>query len=389
MYYISNDSIMSNRIQVENLLNKYLNGRLTIEERRQFNDFFADDSNESVFKELIHNHISEFTEGNSFHDRNADFDEIYRNITSRFSHDQFSGETIVKHPSLLKRALYFSAAAAVLAGVFLLGRALPGTGQDLAPVNQPSYTEVKSPYGSRSEIKLPDGTSVILNAGSTLKYRNDFNQNNRDIDLYGEAYFKVAKNAELPLIVTAGYIDVIAVGTEFNIKAYPEENTIETTLIEGKVEIANSKENMNEEELVNLVPNQKAIFYKGEDEYKLESIVKEDKPLPVEPFLEKILIAPKADVEKTVAWTEGRLILRGENLENLGIDLQRKYDVKLVFVDEDLKNYRFTGTLDDETLEQVLNVIKLTAPIDFTLDGKTVYLFTDPLQLEQFQKHMK
>ncbi|HLN55051.1 MAG TPA: FecR family protein [Bacteroidales bacterium] len=380
---------MANRILIETLLNKYLNGRLTIQERRQFNDLFADDSNEKFFKELIHNHISEFNEENSNIDRNAGFDEIYDNISEQLSSDPHFRKTTVKHPSLFIRSLYFSAAAAVLIGVFLLGRISPVTRQDMTPVIQPSFTEVKSPYGSRSEIKLPDGTSVILNAGSTLRYRNDFNQNNRDLDLYGEAYFKVAKNTEIPLVVTAGYIDVIAVGTEFNIKAYPEENTIETTLIEGKVEIANSNDNVNEEELLDLAPNQKAIFYKGEDEYKLENIVKEDKPRPVEPFLENIMISPKADVEKTIAWTEGRLIFRGESLDNLGIDLQRKYDVKFVFVDEGLKKYRFTGILRDETLEQVMNVIKLTAPIDFTIEGKTVYLFTDPLQLKGFEQHLK
>lgn len=380
---------MANRILIESLLNKYLNGRLTTEERRQFNDLFADDSNEKFFKELIHNHISEFTEENLSIDRNAGFDEVYNKIAKHLSSDRHFRKSTIKRPSLLIRAFYISAAAAVLIGVFLLGRISPVTRQDLRPALQPSFTEVKSPYGSRSEIKLPDGTSVILNAGSTLRYGNDFNVKNRDIQLYGEGYFKVAKNTEIPLIVTAGYIDVIAVGTEFNIKAYPEENTIETTLIEGKVEIANSNDNVNDEELVNLEPNQKAIFYKAEDEYKLENIIKEEKPQTVEPFLENILISPKADIEKTVAWTEGRLIFRGENLDNLCIDLQRKYDVKFVFIDEGLKKYRFTGILRDETLEQVLSVIKLTAPIDFTVEGKTVYLFTDPLQLEEFQEHLK
>lgn len=381
---------MENRNILENLLNKYLHGNLTLSERRQFNDLLADASNEAAIKKIILKHITEYTDENSCIDKKLDFDEVYSEILSRLDIENSSSGTFVIHHSPLRKILLVSAAAAILAGVFLLGRIFPVSKTNPGPLDQLTYTEVKSPYGSRSEIKLPDGTSVILNAGSTLKYRNDYNQKNRDIDLYGEAYFKVAKNPDIPLIVSAGYIDVIAVGTEFNIKAYPEENTIETTLIEGKVEISNINDKVDDKEIINLAPNQKAIFIKGDDEYKIENTVRnEKKPEPLKPVFENILISPKADVEKTVAWTEGKLIFRRENLENLCIDLQRKYDVKFVFIEEDLKKLRFTGVLLDETLEQVLNVIKLTAPINYSIEAKIVYLFTDPTKLNGFEEHLK
>lgn len=378
---------MENLNLLENLLNKYLDGSLTIQERRQFNDLLADNANEQVLKGMIHDHINEFTEENSLITREVDFDKLYTNILSNLDVNTQEEHSFSKR-TLLKRILYYSAAAAVLAGVFLIGRISSMSQADDSILNQSSFTEVTSPYGSKSEIKLPDGTSVILNAGSTLKYKNDFNQKNRNIDLYGEAYFKVAKNPEIPLVVSAGSINVIALGTEFNIKAYPEESTIETTLIEGKVEIANSNPVKKvEDEFIDLIPNQKAIFYKGEEEFKIESANKKTiQPEPVKPFLENILISPKADVEKTVAWTEGRLIFRGESLEDLCIDLQRKYDVNFVFIEEELKKSRFTGVLLDETLEQVLNYIKLSAPIDYSLEGKTVYLFADVSRSEKKPK---
>ncbi|HLP74634.1 MAG TPA: FecR domain-containing protein [Bacteroidales bacterium] len=379
---------MENRNLLENLLNKYLSGKLTISERRSFFDLLATDSNETVFKELILNHISEFTHENSFDEKAVDFDSVYKNILSDIKVNRNS-PTPVRHISPRRKVLLTLIAAAVMAAIFLLGRLFPASQNGMvASVQQVSYTEVKSPYGSRSEIKLPDGTEVILNAGSTLKYRNDFNMNNRDINLYGEGYFKVAKNASLPLVVSAGHISIKAVGTEFNIKAYPEENTIETTLIQGKVEIANSNQ-VEDNKFIDLEPNQKAIFYKDEEEYTVENANERQKPEPVKPVLDNILISPKADVEKTVAWTEGKLIFRGENLENLSIDLQRKYDVKIVFIDEGLKKFRFTGVLLDETLEQVMNVIKLTAPIGFSIEGKTVYLFTDPAEISGFEEYMK
>jgi ferric-dicitrate binding protein FerR (iron transport regulator) len=231
---------------------------------------------------------------------------------------------------------------------------------------------------------------VILNAGSTIHYSNDFNLSNRDLDLNGEAYFKVAKNPGLPFVVSAGEVEIIATGTEFNVKAYPEESTVETTLIEGAVEITNSNAERKGAGFIDLIPNQKAIFYKGEERYHLENIEKKIvKPEPVETFLEKVMISPKTDVEKTVAWTQGKLIFRGETLENMCVDLQRKYNVNFFFIEEDLKNYRFTGILLDETLEQVLEVIKLAAPVDFTIEGKTVYLLTDVKQLDGYRKELK
>lgn len=371
---------------IRNLLKKYLQGNLTPQEQDQFYDFLADNSNEQLFKEVMYGYVHEFTEVKSADDRHAEYDKMYVDIISQLKIEQSSSP---KHP-VRKLLLYISSAAAVLTAAFLLGRAFPAVQADTNINFMTAYTEVKSPYGSRSEVKLPDGTSVILNAGSTIRYGNDYNLSNRDIGLNGEAYFKVARNTEIPLVVSAGEIEVTAIGTEFNVKAYPEESTIETTLIEGKVEITHSSQERQDEEFIDLIPNQKAIFYKEEERYRLEKIENDIiRPEPVKPFLDKVLISPKTDVEKTVAWTEGRLIFRSENLENLCIDLQRKYDVKFFFIEEELKKYRFTGVLLDETLEQVLDVIKMAAPIDFSIEGKTVYLFTDVKQLDGYREHSK
>ena len=106
-----------------------------------------------------------------------------------------------------------------------------------------TYNEIKAPLGARSEIRLNDGTEVMLNAGSSIKYRSDYNLLNRDLVLEGEAYFKVAKNMNLPLVVNAGNINIKATGTEFNVKAYSDEGIIETTLVNGEVEISQKGNN--------------------------------------------------------------------------------------------------------------------------------------------------
>jgi ferric-dicitrate binding protein FerR (iron transport regulator) len=141
---------------------------------------------------------------------------------------------------------------------------------------------------------------------------------------------------------------------------------------------------------IDLVPNQKAIFFKGEESYLLEDVNnKPVQPQPVRATLDKILISPNTDIQQIVAWTEGKMILRGESLEDLCAVLERKYDVKFVYWNEEIKRCKFTGVLLDETLEQVLSVIKMTAPIEFTLEGKTVFLASDAKKLEDFLKHMK
>jgi ferric-dicitrate binding protein FerR (iron transport regulator) len=100
-------------------------------------------------------------------------------------------------------------------------------------------------------------------------------------------------------------------------------------------------------------------------------------------------IAEKIDPQPIVAWKDNRLILKGEELSNLAIKLERKYDIKFIFGSENLKQFRFSGTLENETLTQVLDVIKLSAPLGYKLQGKTVLIFENKQRTEQFNYHLK
>lgn len=379
---------------IELLFNKYLQGDLSPFEKKQFYDLISDSENESEIKEILFKNISEYQEDPPYFNKPVDFESIYGNILYEIKQNEIkAGEEIDYRvrSRVRKITIYSSLIAAVFIFAFFLGRILPSRETPPVQTKIVSYTEIKAPYGSKSEIRLPDGTLVILNAGSVLKYSNEFNTDNRDISLVGEAYFKVAKNEKIPLIVNAGTINIRAVGTEFNIKAYDEEGTIETTLIEGKVEITSEGKDDSQDQFVDLVPNQKAIFIKNEESFILEKLKTRDSVLvrPVQAVNNKFLISPKVNVNQIVAWTEGKLILRGENLENLCVELERKYDVKFIFSDEEIKKYRFTGVLLDETLEQVLNVIKLTAPIHYTLERKNVYMSSDRENINKYSDHLK
>jgi len=249
------------------------------------------------------------------------------------------------------------------------------------------YNEIKAPLGAKSEIRLNDGTEVMLNAGSSLKYSTDYNLHNRDLVLEGEAYFKVAKNTNLPLVVNAGNLNIKATGTEFNVKAYSDDKMIETTLVDGKVEIS-PKGNIDKDRILILKPNQKAIYAQQSDKLTIE-MIKEIEPLAIKPLkinTADLLLSSKTDVEQVTAWTKNKLIIRSENLESLCKKLQRKYNVTFVFKDEGIKKQRFSGVLLDETFQQVMDVIKLTARVDYIIDSKTVILFS---KTEKAGKYLK
>lgn len=379
---------------IENLLNKFIDGKSTIDEKRQLYNSLSASENENLYKEILFRQLTEFNEDRS-DNKVIDFRRIYGDILYEIKQNdlheieklRLSGKSRIR-----KLLIYGSGIAAVFIIAFFLGSHFPFSDNNISePVIAINFNEIKAPFGSKSQIKLPDGTEVMLNAGSTLKYRSDFSQNNRDLVLVGEAYFKVAKNINLPLYVIAGSISIKAVGTEFNVKAYDEEGIIETTLVEGKVEITQSGQNEEDNQYLNLIPNQKAIYIKESDSFTLEKIKNIDSfaVKPVKTIYSNILISPKVDVNQVVAWTEGKLIIRGESLDNLCVELKRKYDVNFKFKDEEIKKYRFSGVLLDETLEQVLNVIKLTAPIDYYLEGKTVFLSSDNEQINSYSKHLK
>jgi transmembrane sensor len=380
---------------IESLLTKYLEKSCTPDERKQFFELLSSSNNERSLKEIILSHLTDFNE-DEYNNHIVDSDRIYNQILSEINEQEIRDSEIhlMKRRTRIRQLLIQGLSlAAVFCIAFFLGSIINKDNSKIITEQAAAstYSEIKAPFGTRSEIKLSDGTQVILNAGSVIKYGSDFNLNNRELILDGEAYFKVAKNTDLPLIVNAGGINIKATGTEFNVKAYQDEGLIETTLIEGKVEITQNNGTNKVIKLLELTPNQKAIYIKESDRIAIEKI-KEIEPLAVKPAKtssDKLLVSPKVDVDQVTAWTQNKLIIRGENLENLCVKLQRKYNVTFIFGNEEIKKYRFSGVLLDETLEQVLKVIKLTAPIDYVLDGKVVLIVSNKEETEKYSRHMK
>jgi len=375
------------------LIGRYLENKCTQEEKQQLFELLASNYNDIVDKEVLLSHLNEFQEGQD-EDNPVDFDRIYNGLHSEIRRRKIresEWQRIQKRMNVRRLVLGSTSIAAIFCVAFFLG-AISKYHRNIInsdPSLTASYTEVKAPLGARSEIRLSDGTEVMLNAGSSIKYQSNYNSLNRKLILEGEAYFKVAMNADLPLVVDAGNISIKATGTEFNVKAYSDDGIIETTLVDGKVEISQKGNNGNDRVLV-LEPNQKAIYALKSDQLTLEKI-KEIEPLAVKPAaisIDKLLVSPNTDVEQVTAWTKNKLIIRSENLESLCTKLQRKYNVTFIFRDEEIKKYHFTGVLLDETFQQVMDVIKLVAPIDYLLDSKTVYLYSNKEQSEKYSRNL-
>lgn len=255
---------------------------------------------------------------------------------------------------------------------------------------QAKLTETIVPKGAKAEVILPDGTEVWLNADSKLSYGVNFGKLNREVNLEGEGYFKVAHNSRNKFIVHAQDLAITALGTEFNVKAYPEENMVEALLVEGKITVDSKK--IKSQQVVSLVPNQCLVYQKKSRRMVVvtdSEIHKNEKlntpPLQKKPAHVEQIIA-KFDPKAITSWKDDNWVIDQEKLSDLAIKLERKYDVNIKFKDASLKNFRFTGTLKDESLEQVLRVIALTSPIVYEIDGKNVLFKEDKAKKKQYKE---
>lgn len=282
----------------------------------------------------------------------------------------------------LKKALQYAA-------VFLL---LIGSGSAFFFLKPKSddiqFTQITAPKGARTNLKLADGTSVWLNAGSVLKYDNSFNKKDRVVYLDGEAFFDVSKNKEKPFYVKTSDLSMRVVGTSFNVKSYSEEGTIQTTLVTGSIVIEKNNEEGKATKTIVLKPNQRVTFIKKHDQISIgnlksnmvdsnmadtSSLIGKNDKLEMLDSKNEVFVT-EIDVEKDISWKDGYLVVSHEPLEDLAVKLARRYDVRFTFMNEEIKKYKFTGKIYNLTLDQVLNAIKLSSAIEYKIDKKNVII---------------
>ena len=205
---------------------------------------------------------------------------------------------------------------------------------------------VRSGDSGTSQVSLPDGTLVRLNANSSLTYQQNFGQNNRKVKLSGEGYFEVKKNTEKKFIVNTGYIDVTVLGTKFNLYAYEDKDIIEMALVEGHVNVSTSKPPY---QTICVKPNEKVTYNKYDNKLNIE----------------------KTTTKIETAWLNKELVFREEKLENVFQCLSRKFRVKFSIDSSISVDDVYTGAFDDEKIEDILEVLKIHYGFNYTVkDGK-------------------
>ena len=205
---------------------------------------------------------------------------------------------------------------------------------------------VKADKGDKATIELPDGTNVVLNSASQLSYLNNFGENGRRVQLNGEAYFKVAHDEKCAFIVQVGDLEVKVLGTSFNVSAYEDAKDVTVVLLEGKV---------------------------GVYAQKTSHIMKPGDKIEYNKATHKIT-ATQVHPSDYIEWTKGNIYFEKESLENIMKTLSRIYDVEIRFDSNKLPNEYFTGTIPGGGIQNALNILMLTSPFYYEMDGSVIVL---------------
>lgn len=252
-------------------------------------------------------------------------------------------------------------------------------GPKIAPASiagQGSVGEVLSRAGVRTRLVLPDSTRVWLNASSKLRYARLTEGATREVELEGEAFFDVAKDPRRPFIVHADSLEIKVLGTAFTIKSYPQDPTIEATLLQGAIEITR-KDNSNTPRII-LKPNEKLVFNK----YPLpalphssDSIMRHPRVIPADMAVNSLpLNIPDSEKVET-GWMYNKLVFNGDSFKELSEKMERWYNVRFVFMDAHLYTYHFGGSFTHETIQEALNALQLTAHFTYKIKGNEIELY--------------
>lgn len=215
--------------------------------------------------------------------------------------------------------------------------------------NTPEFNEVYIPYGQTFKLKLSDGTLVWLNVGSRLRFPQSFvnSDNNRIVYLEGEAFFDVAKNKDRPFIVNAHEVDVKVLGTQFNISSYETDNYIATTLVEGSVSVYETRTPENN---MQLTPSFQVKYDKFGNNFS----------------------KAKVDTDLYTAWMQDRLVIDNLKFSEILVRLERRFFVKFVNNAESLNDEIYKGEFEDEDIESILKTISLSTHFNYEINQNVI-----------------
>lgn len=263
------------------------------------------------------------------------------------------------------------AAASLLAFIFIPSF-FKTASRDAVAALEYEYTK-SSKTGERKSFQLPDGSKVILNAGSTITIARNYNETSREITLEGEAFFDVRHDEQKPFLIHTATMDVKVLGTTFNVKAYPNDKITETSLVKGSVEVTLKK---GLQKKIILHPNEKIVLNTSDEMNTAEEKKpgKQDTGSP-DYNITRLTYMDSSMVE--TSWTQNKLIFSDSRLEEIAVALERWYSVSISFENEAVKNYRYTGSFDQKSITQVLDALQLSAYFNYKIEQNNKIIIGD------------
>jgi transmembrane sensor len=269
----------------------------------------------------------------------------------------------------------------LVAGIFLFHHVKTNSPLTLGSVAPPALTaasasEIVTNIGSKTHVVLPDGTLVWLNSGSRITYDKNFGAGLREINLMGEAFFDVAHNTQTPFVIHTARIDIKVLGTRFNVKSYPSDNTTEATLIRGSIEV--SIKDRPSEKII-LKPNEKLVV--ANDDSTLHrtlpgrhSAVKDESLVSIR----KPTYETNTGAVIETSWVDNKLMFQNEEFGELAVKMERWYGVSIHFDNADLEKLQFTGSFQKETIQQALDALKetdATTPFKYRITENQITIY--------------
>jgi len=322
----------------ENTLNeiilKQISGTATAGEMALLNSWLKEDGgNNKIYDTLYNIHqISSVKESSFVTDKEQAWQNILDNITI---------------PKIKSRIIYAFLKYAAAAAVFLLVGIAINSLWNNRKSNQMAqqFSTFIVPTGQKSEIVLPDGSKVWLNSGTTFKYSGNFNKDNREVVLNGEAFFEVAKNKSIKFTINTGNSSVEVYGTAFNVKNYAIDNLLEVSVKEGKVGFFADGQKVSD-----LTLDEQLIFKKDVKQATLS----------------------KANIDVVTAWKNNQLVFKATPVSELVKYLERWYGVTITLENNHLAGRKYTFKVKTESLTELLKLINIMTPINYTISGKDV-----------------
>ncbi len=304
-------------------------------------------------KDLIKSWISESKENyiefcslrNIWEVANPTFDPA--TINSLSAYKKVTKNIKSKQTIPLRKILYYwqRAAAILILPLLILTVYFILADPSLLTEETTAYNEIRVPAGTSAKVTLPDSSVVWLNGGSSLTYPLNFTSSKREVKLNGEAFFDVISNPNNPFTVVAPDFRVVAIGTAFNVEAYNKSDIRAVTLSTGIINIE-----INTGQVIKLKPNERLVLNKFTNQYSVNH----------------------SDAEKWSSWKDGIMMFRDDELGYIFNRLNLIYSVDIQITDEYISRYLYRATFKDESLNEILDLIKLSAPIEYKDYGRQV-----------------